>query len=219
VHSRFNFLLKLDFTDFFPSLRGADVINTLRRNAEALSRVVKSESDYETVRLLVCRHGTLTIGAPSSPIISNTVMFEFDRDWAINSEAEGIAYSRYADDICFSTDQRNALTDMLVRLRADIARRESPRLRLNEDKTVFTSRKRLRLITGLVLTPTKRISVGRARKRKVKSMVFRFTRGLLSDREKVSLRGIVSYIRSVEPSFIDALRQKYGSATMASLGI
>jgi RNA-directed DNA polymerase len=219
LHSRHNFLLKLDFTNFFPSILGTDVVNVLRRSADTLSGVITTESDYELIRLLVCRKGCLTIGAPSSPILSNVVMFEFDRDWATRSEAEGIAYSRYADDLCFSTDKRNLLAGLLEQLRADIARRHSPQLHLNGDKTVFTSRKRLRLVTGLVLTPTKQISVGRARKRTVKSLVYRFTRGLLSDKEKTSLGGVLSYIRSVEPSFVEALKKKYGPGVMGSIGM
>jgi RNA-directed DNA polymerase len=218
VHSRYNFLLKLDFRDFFPSIRSADIVNLLRTNVRVLGDVLTSASDYETISLIVCRHGNLTIGAPSSPIISNLVMFEFDRAWAERSHAQSIAYSRYADDLCFSTDHRNLLADLLAQLRKDIAGRESPRLQLNEDKTVFTSRKRLRLVTGLVLTPTKRISVGRAKKRAVKCQVYRFSKKLLSEEETISLRGILSYIQSVEPSFVQGLREKFGPDVMGSIG-
>jgi RNA-directed DNA polymerase len=219
IHSGNNFLLKVDFAEFFPSIRASDVVETLRRNAHLFRGAISSESDYETIQRLVCRQGSLTIGAPSSPTISNTVMFEFDKDWAERCEAEGIAYSRYADDLCFSTNHRNLLADLLVQVRADIARRDSPRLQLNDAKTVFTSRKRLRLVTGLVLTSTKRVSVGRARKRRVKSLVYRYSRNLLSDEEKASLRGDLSFIRSVEPSFIEALTKKYGTNFLSPIGL
>jgi RNA-directed DNA polymerase len=219
IHTRHNFLLKLDFTDFFPSILGTDVVNILRRNARSLSDIIASEADYEAIRLVVCRRGSLTIGAPSSPLVSNVVMFEFDRDWTAWSQAKGIVYSRYADDLCFSTDQRDLLADLLNQLRADIAKRDSPRLQLNDVKTVFTSRKRRRLVTGLILTPTKEISVGRARKRKVKSLVFQFSKGRLSEPEKVKLRGIVTYIRSVEPTFINALKKKYEPEVLATIGV
>jgi len=218
LHSGHNFLLKLDFTDFFPSIRASDIVGTLRRNADTLRNAITSESDYEMICRIVCRRGSLTIGAPSSPIISNVVMFEFDRDWAEWSEVQGVTYSRYADDLCFSTDHRNLLAGLLKRLREDIARRDSPKLQLNPDKTVFTSRKRLRLVTGLVLTSTKGVSIGRAKKRKVKSLVFQYSKGRLSEAGKTSLHGLISYIRSVEPAFVEALKRKHGSDLLSSLG-
>jgi RNA-directed DNA polymerase len=218
IHSAQNFLLKLDFSNFFPSVRANDIVNILRRNAETLRKIITPEADYEMITRIVCRQGSLTIGAPSSPIISNVVMFDFDSDWAEWSKAEGVTYSRYADDLCFSTNKRDLLADLLQRLREDIARRNSPRLQLNPDKTVFTSRKRLRLVTGLVLTPTKGVSIGRERKRRVKSLVYRHSKGRLSKEEQASLQGLISYIQSVEPTFVDALRRKHGSDLMGSLG-
>lgn len=218
LHSEHNFLLKLDFTDFFPSIRSSDIVGTLRRNRETLEKKLTSESDYETISRIVCRQGSLTIGAPSSPTISNVVMFDFDKYWADWSQVHAVAYSRYADDLCFSTNERNLLADLLQRLRGDIGTRSSPRLQLNWEKTVFTSRKRLRLVTGLVLTSTKKVSIGRVRKRRVKSLVFRFSKGRLSAAERARLCGLISYIRSVEPTFVEALKKKHGTDLFVSLG-
>jgi RNA-directed DNA polymerase len=217
LHSAHDFLLKLDFSNFFPSISANDIVSALRRNAETLRNIVTPETDYEMICRIVCRQGSLTIGAPSSPIISNVVMFDFDSDWAEWSKVQGVTYSRYADDLCFSTNSRNLLADLLQRLRKDIAQRHSPRLELNPDKTVFTSRKRLRLVTGLVLTPTKGVSIGRERKRSVKSLVYRHSKGRLSKEEQASLQGLISYIQSVEPTFVDALKRKYGSDLLGTL--
>lgn len=217
-HSKYNFLLKVDFRDFFPSLRGGDVVSILRRNSALLERVVSEESDYDVVRRLVCRDNRLTIGAPTSPIISNLVMFDFDHDWAARSNELGVSYSRYADDLCFSANAPNVLAGVLEGLREDLAARNSPRLVLNDKKTVFTSRRRLRRVVGLVLTPTRSISIGRAKKRQIKSQVFRLRSGNLPPEDVDRLRGMVSYVKSVEPTFIEALRRKFGAETMERLG-
>jgi RNA-directed DNA polymerase len=218
-HSGYNFLLKLDFREFFPSLRGEDIVAMLRENSGLLREVITDESDYDVIRQFVCRENRLTIGAPTSPVISNLIMFGFDRDWAARSGALGVSYSRYADDLCFSTNTPNVLAGVFHELNEDIAARRSPRLVLNEKKTVFTSRKRLRRIVGLVLTSTRNLSIGRSKKRNLKSQVFRFNSGKLSIEDVDHLRGMLPFVRSVEPSFIDALGAKFGPETMNKLGL
>ena len=217
IHLKQNFLLKVDFRDFFPSITGRDILATLRLNSDVLNKFLTSEEDYEFIRMIVCKEDRLTIGAPSSPILSNAVMFRFDEHWAERSGQAGVVYSRYADDLAFSTSKQNILRQIFMDLRAEIARRDSPELTINEDKTVYCSRKRRRLITGLVLTSDKRISLGRARKRRIKSLVFRHGAGQLTSEDSASLRGFISYARSVEPSFVDALKRRYGEEAINSI--
>ena len=85
----------------------------------------------------------------------------------------------------------------------------TPTLQINDQKTVFTSRKRLRRVTGLVLTSDRKISIGRGKKRLLKGMVFKLLRGQLDLESANQLRGWVAYVRSVEPEFIAALQLKY----------
>jgi RNA-directed DNA polymerase len=209
-HRSHNFILKIDFKDFFPSIRASDIYTVLEGHLDALKTWIASPSDIELACRLVCRNGHLTIGAPSSPIISNCVMYEFDQAWATASRRNRTTYTRYADDLYFSTNERNVLEGMLSDLRVDLKLRNHPILQINEDKTVFTSRKRRRLVTGLVLTPTGTISLGRHRKRTIKSLVFRKLQGRLQPDQLVSLKGMLSYAQSVEPSFVERLRRKYG---------
>jgi RNA-directed DNA polymerase len=211
MHRMRNYLLKVDFKDFFPSIKGIDVSLMLRTNSKLLQGLISGPADVEIVRQFVCRAGELTIGAPSSPIISNLVMFGFDEEWSRYCHKKSIVYSRYADDLFFSTNQPNVLQGLLDDLRSNLRGRTSPSLKINEAKTVFTSRKRRRLVTGLVLSSTGEVSLGRHRKRFIKSLVFRSTRQQLRPEELASLRGMLSYVKSVEPSFIETLRNKYGS--------
>jgi RNA-directed DNA polymerase len=213
-HKARNFILKVDFKDFFPSIRGADVARLLNANLTLLRGSITIPSDIEVVRKLVCRNDRLTIGAPSSPCLSNLVMFEFDEKWAAFCREKHVIYTRYADDLYFSTSERNVLEGILADLREDLKHRSHPVLQINEEKTVFTSRKRRRLVTGLVLTPSGSISLGRHRKRYIKSLVFRKSQGHLLPEQVAYLKGMLSYAESVEPSFVEALRRKYGpSAT------
>jgi RNA-directed DNA polymerase len=210
-HRKKKYLLKVDFEDFFHSITSSDVVQLLTRNSALTKNTISGANDVDLVTRIVCRKGRLTIGAPSSPIISNLVMFEFDKKRALYCRGRQIVYTRYADDLYFSTDERGALDQLLADLREDIAHRYSPRLRINERKTVFASRKRRRLVTGLILTPTGQISLGRNRKRFIRSLVFKSTQHALAPNELLSLAGLLAYARSVEPVFIDSLRTKYGA--------
>ncbi len=49
------------------------------------------------------RMGHFPQGAPTSPMLSNLAMKEFDRKVVEIAQENGLAYSRYADDLCLST--------------------------------------------------------------------------------------------------------------------
>jgi RNA-directed DNA polymerase len=215
-HAAQNYLLRVDFRDFFPSITRTDITRLLREQLSSFDGVLESELDVQIAAQIVCRsdaggEGRLTIGAPTSPVLSNAMMFSFDREWEARSREREVVYSRYADDVYFSTNRPNVLAPLLDELRADIRRRDSPRLQINDSKTAFSSRKRRRLVTGLVLTPTKVVSLGRPLKRKIKSLACSFVYGRLSNLEVQSLRGLISYARSIEPTFVESLARKYGA--------
>lgn len=207
VHRRKNYLLKVDFVEFFPSITARDVQAVLDLRAANLPMALTPE-DRSFILSVVCRDGRLTIGAPSSPILSNAVMCEFDRQWTAWNDS--VLYTRYADDLFFSTDTPNLLSALLADLRLDVAMRSSPRLRINEDKTVFTSRKRRRVVTGLVLTSTGEVSLGRKQKRFIRSLLHRYVLRALDDEQIDYLRGFIAYARSVDPEFVRALERKFG---------
>jgi RNA-directed DNA polymerase len=217
VHRHSKFLLRVDFRNFFPSITGRDVVGVLKKNFDSAGSFFSSPRDYEIVRRIVCRADQLTIGAPSSPVLSNAVMYGFDLDWASRCRTRSVAYTRYADDLYFSTNRPNILTPLLEELRSDLRHRKSPVLQINDEKTVFTSRKRRRLVTGVVITPEGRLSLGRNRKRFIKSLIFRHTQGDLSPEQTSYLRGFISFAKSVEPTFIKTLESKYGSDALSAV--
>jgi RNA-directed DNA polymerase len=47
--------------------------------------------------------GHLPQGGPSSPALSNAVCVRLDRELSDLAESEGLTYTRYSDDLCFST--------------------------------------------------------------------------------------------------------------------
>lgn len=216
LHRRNNFLLRVDFKDFFPSIRAIDVVKMLHNNQSFLSYQL-SRNDLSLIASIVCKDGGLTIGAPSSPVISNAILFMFDKQLTDICKTYSVIYSRYADDLYFSTNSPNVLEKLLEDVKLEISKMHNPTLHINHDKSVFTSRKRQRKIAGVTLTSENKLSIGRQRKREIKALIHKLTCGKLSQDKASYLKGLIAYVHSIEPSFIDSLKKKYGEDAM--LGI
>ena len=216
IHARNNFLLKIDFADFFPSLREEDVRLVLSKHSLG-SLEDLTDDDVDSILRIVCRRGALTIGAPSSPVLSNAILYEFDCFVFGMCSEHDIQYTRYADDLFLSTNRPNRLSRALGKIRRDLQERKSPTLTINDSKTVFTSRKRKRIVTGVVLTPEGELSIGRAKKRSIRTRVHLYAAGKLTPEEVSYLRGYLAFARSVEPKFLNRLRKKFGGQTLDNL--
>lgn len=209
AHASSNYLLKMDFTDFFPSICGDDVRELLRKSHDLLE-IGLQPPDVDFIVRIVCRHNQLTIGAPSSPAISNYVMFEFDNYISDFTKNLNVAYTRYADDLAFSTNEPRVLEVVAKEVERLIRGTDSPNLAVNQKKTVFTSRKHKKFLTGLVLTPQGSVSLGRKRKRYIRSLIFKYLNQDLLPADISYLRGFLAFAKDVEPDFLSRLAAKYG---------
>ncbi|MBM2291435.1 retron St85 family RNA-directed DNA polymerase [Sulfitobacter pseudonitzschiae] len=200
---------RYDFANFFPSFKREQVQSFIQSESEKVGLLL-SDDDADFVGKIVCRYDRLTIGAPSSPSITNAMMFPFDQilfDYCVKRD---LIYTRYADDIFISANKSDQLNNLEVRI-AD-AKRKIPHLsiRLNRQKTAYLSKKYHRSITGVVITPDHKLSVGRSRKREIRALVHRWINGKLDPIEVSYMRGLIAFARDIEPKFEVALRAKYG---------
>lgn len=214
AHVQQNYLLKMDFREFFPSINSADIKNVLQRNRSVQIISQLNEADEAALVSIVCRNGSLTIGAPSSPALSNAILFEFDNKVSTLCLELGIIYTRYADDLAFSSNEANSLLKIPEAILNILAAQTSPRLEINNEKTVFSSRKHKRIVTGITLTSDKRISIGREKKRWLRSACFKFINGEMTADEASKLRGYLSFVHSVEPDVLNRLKRKFGEASI-----
>lgn len=212
AHINNNYLLKMDFKNFFPSITPKDLIKHIESNLEWRNW---DEDKLVIEKLFFYADGLggelkLSIGAPTSPFLSNTIMYGFDSTIAKICKEKTISYTRYADDISFSTNNKGILFDFTNTVIDKLEQCEYPSLNINPDKTVFLSRKGNMHITGIVLSNDKKISIGRNKKRYIKSLVYRWINNNVSEKEKSYLSGYLSFCVSVEPNFVDRLKIKYG---------
>ncbi len=139
-----------------------------------------------------CYNGGLPTGAPTSPILANAVLCDFDRLVAQCAEKKQITYSRYADDLTFSG--RQGVQNILPFVKSTL---QKVGYRLKEDKTYILRQHNRQRVTGLVVngnTP----SVHREFRRGFRAGVDRLTRGVV-DAAPTSVRGRAAYLLMVNP--------------------
>lgn len=100
-HIKRKFVLNLDIKDFFPS------INFGRVRGMFKSKPFSFNNDVATVLAQICTfEDQLPQGAPTSPFISNVICRRLDNDLCRLAKKYKCRYTRYADDITFSTNLR-----------------------------------------------------------------------------------------------------------------
>jgi hypothetical protein len=209
-HATQRYLLKIDFKDFFPSITSSDFCKHL----PLYTNLNQDEIDVLCRIFFWFSKGAnrlvLAVGAPSSPWLSNTILFDFDSRLSNYCRENGIVYTRYADDLALSTNTPNILGQALAYVRALCADLPYPRLTINEDKTVFTSKKNNRTLTGLVLSNNGSVSIGRARKREIRALANHYSRGFLEPEKIAHLRGLLAFTLSVDRSFNASIERMLG---------
>jgi RNA-directed DNA polymerase len=211
VHAKRRFLLRVDFRDFFPSITSSDIKSFLQAASDELDDWTAADRDFFVKS--VCRFGQLTIGAPTSPVLSNLVCAELDGRIQQLASERSVYYSRYADDLFFSTDCPGILAGLPTALGGILRTIPYPRnLVINHKKTRHSSKKHRRRVTGLLLTPEGDVSIGHNRKRKLRSLIYRYTQ--LSEAQRHHLAGWLAFAADVEPKFLERLAMKLGAANV-----
>lgn len=219
VHTKNRFLLKMDFKDFFNSISVLDI----RRYLVEVGKL--SAEDAHIVSQLVCwrdkdkKRLCLSMGAPSSPHLSNVILYEFDKKIVQLCRVHKVAYTRYADDLAFSTNKKDVLAIIAQQVREVCNELEYPRIQINEKKTVSISRAFKRVLVGLVLTPDGKVSLGRERKRRLRSELNRFTQDRLDEADIPALRGELAFAWSVEKEFVKSLVRQFGNDAFHKLDL
>jgi hypothetical protein len=221
-HAKKRVIVKLDFKNFFNSITPADLQAVVDRSG--LDTIAPDDRGYLNFIFFwlhpLDKQLCLSVGAPSSPFISNAVMEPLDTEIHKIARDCSAACTRYADDITLSGNSVENLLKAEERIKQLVFNARRPRLTFNDDKRgLFTSAGR-RIVTGLVLTPDGKVSLGRDRKRKISAALHHISIGrnvTLEHREQT--RGWLAHAHSVEPGFVVAMSIKYPHAVRAVLGM
>lgn len=211
-HVKYNYLLKMDFHNFFNKIKPDVFFGYLENNGFNLSYTER----YILEQLLFWKPGlkrsktlVLSVGAPSSPFITNFVMYQFDVKISKWCDNNSVVYTRYADDISFSTNKKGVLFSVPTIVKGTL-RDTVPGLGINELKTIYTSKQYNRHVTGVTLTSDNKLSLGRVKKRYISSLIHKFLIKQLPIDELPFLQGMIAHAKNIEPIFITRMKKKYG---------
>lgn len=175
AHCATRWMIKIDLRQFFESISEPQVYRVFRtlgygalvsfelarlctrllppqakRYTLARWRAVRSSAiikDYSSLNI-----GHLPQGAPTSPMLSNLVMKNTDSELEALAIEEGLVYTRYADDLIFSTNRESfvrADAARVVRSVADVTARAG--LRVNPMKTHVVPPGARKIVLGLLV--------------------------------------------------------------------
>ena len=218
LHLGSRYLLHLDLVDFFESITASDIHAYIQHHTREVVPSGWADSDTELFVQLVCLNGRLTIGAVTSPGISNALCQSLDHSLTTRCLEIDVTYTRYADDMFFSTSSPHVLSDV-PRFVIDTLRSipYPTSLTLNLAKTRHSSLKGHRRVTGLVLSSQGTLSLGRRFKRAIRTQIYRIQ--TLSPRERSELSGRLAFVKDVEPAFFNRLVLKYGNLVSQALQV
>ena len=216
-HASARYLLKLDFKDFFPSLTEHALRYRLRLDTPY------SEPEIDIICRLLCRKPRnsdvlcLSIGAPSSPFISNYLMLELDTRLHILCVSRNARYTRYADDIAISTNEPHVLDDIEQQIHRLLLELDYLGITINKEKTVNVSKKHRRILTGLVLSNSGTASIGRNEKRKLRAAMHALSKSALPGEAVSHLRGKLAFLYGIDAEFVHHLCTRYGFPNVAAI--
>jgi len=208
-HAGGRVIYKLDFRGFFPSISAGDWAQYVQKELAWPGEDISFSQNVMFWGVGGVSPICLSIGAPTSPYLSNILMFKFDETLQYLCDEIGVVYTRYADDLTFSTSSQMDVHSIRDFVRRAINSGFVKRLELNEEKTTLVSKATSRRVTGLIITNDGAVSLGREKKREISVMIDHVRRGVFPAASMSKLSGWLAYANDVEPSFVRRLCSKY----------
>ncbi len=190
--------LKLDIEGFFDHILYSQVKD----------KVFYKEKFSEPIRVLLtmlCYYkDSLPQGAPTSPAITNIIMYDFDEAVGEFCQEKKIAYTRYCDDMTFSGDfdEKEIISFVKEELR-------KLGLFLKNRKTAVIPASKRQVVTGIVVN--EKINITKDYKKKIRQEMYFIKKfGLdkhlnrlgISDKQQyiLSLKGRISFVLQTVPN-------------------
>ena len=191
-------LLKLDIEGFFDHILYSQVKDT----------VFCKEKFSEPIRILLtmlCYYKeSLPQGAPTSPAITNIIMYDFDETVGDFCNKKKISYTRYCDDMTFSGDFDER--EIIALVKNQLCKLG---LFLKNRKTVVVPSTKRQTVTGIVVN--EKLNITKEYKKKIRQEIYYIKKfGLdehlnkrgLTDKHQylLSLRGRIAFVLQTVPN-------------------
>jgi retron-type reverse transcriptase len=224
-------VVNLDLKDFFPSIRYPRVKGMFRwlgysEEIATIFALVSTAPEVEEVELdgtrwfVATSERRLPQGAPTSPAITNVLCDRLDRRITSAATKLGFTYTRYADDLTFSTPSKDADVGKLLRRVKWLVTKDG--LEVHPKKTRVLRKGRRQEVTGL--TVNARANVPRETLRRFRAVLFQIDKdgpkGKKWGRSQdvlASIDGFANFVLMVDrekggklKAKVEAIHKKYG---------
>lgn len=188
-HKKSIFILEMDIKNFFNTIKEKQVFQLFCK--------IGYNTDVSAVLANLCTYeGILPQGAVTSPYIANLVTYHLDVRLNGLCSRKDIVYTRYADDLSFSSNNRAKLNS-IEKFVQYIVKDEG--FEINEKKTRYLSNDVKKTITGITIN-NEEIHADKEFKKKIRAMIFNsIVNKDYSKNEKI--KGSIAYVNSIEEGF------------------
>lgn len=166
-HQKKKYVLNMDIQDFFPS------VSFFRVRAVLQIKPIEINKPLAHIIGNFCAlEGKLPQGAPTSPVITNIICQKLDRKLNSYCQKMGINYTRYADDLTFSSDN-NLFNEEFQNKIKEIILQEG--FAIKDKKTRLRKPNMRQEVTGLVVN--EKVNVTRDYIRNLRAMIHNLKNG------------------------------------------
>ena len=153
IHAKKKLIVNVDLEDFFHQIHFGRIRGMLMKPPYSIGKEAAT-----TIAQIACCNGRLPQGAPTSPVLSNMICAPLDNALMRLAKSAGCTYTRYADDITFSTNKKKMdvgivkLVDQEVRIGKtlnEILKAHS--FKVNPEKISIRHRWERQEVTGLTV--------------------------------------------------------------------
>ena len=206
-------VLNIDLKDFFPSISARRIYQLFS------SELFNYNQNLATAfTLLTTFQGRLPTGAPTSPVLSNFICLEMDQMLINFALQNKITYTRYADDLTFSSDE-NITQDCISQIISIINKND---FEINPKKLRLMGTTSKQTVTGLVVN--RKVNIDRVQFKRIRAVVYDINKNGVSlayqkyiqknkhirlrseDHFLSHIKGWVSYINHVKEYEVHALK-------------
>lgn len=156
-HQGHRYVLNLDLKDFFPSFNFGRVRGFfIKSNTFDLNEKVAT-----LIAQISCHQNALPQGSPCSPVISDLIAHLLDARLVKMAKVNSVTYSRYADDLTFSTNRKDFPSALATQKEGDaalwelgaelVSRITDAGFEVNAEKTRMQCRMSRQLVTSLTV--------------------------------------------------------------------
>lgn len=164
------------------------------------------------------RVGHLPQGAPTSPKLSNAIMYDLDFKIANKASLFGMEYTRYADDITLSTGDKNFDRKKGVQIiRSIYSMLPMYGLRPNPQKAKIIPPGNRKVVLGL-LVDSEQVKLSKCFRNKLECHLYYSVKNPIEHSKKRGFRsvlglknyvqGLVSYAAQIDPEYVEKLIKK-----------